>query len=238
MRIAAVLALTLLARVAHADGDAEKLYQEGQTAYDAKQYDEAIAAWDKAYALSKLPGLVFNLAQAHRLAGHCEKAVDAYKRFLTLDPQSAERPDAEQFLKELEPSCPNKPVPQAMVKTAVFPDLRFEDRGKGKRRAGLIVGGTGLAVFAAGLYFGSRASSLASEVDDACAMGCEWTPELADKESSGKSAQTLQYVLYAVGAVGVAGGAALYFKGDSQRRIVIEQPKTGSGAVVGLAGRF
>jgi tetratricopeptide (TPR) repeat protein len=231
-----VLALCLLARVAHAEGDAEKLYQEGQTAYDAKQYDQAIAAWDKSYALSKLPALVFNLAQAHRLAGHCAKAVEAYQRFLALDPQSSERPDAEQFLKELEPSCPAATPQPAIVKTV--PELRVEDRGKGKRRAGLIVGGSGLAVFAAGLYFGSRASSLANEVEDTCTAGCEWTPELADKEASGKSAQTLQYVLYAVGVAGVAGGAALWFIGDSKRRITIEQPKTGNGAVVGLAGRF
>lgn len=237
MRIAAVLALTLVARVAHAEGDAEKLYQEGQAAYDAKQYDQAIAAWDKSYALSKLPALVFNLAQAHRLAGHCEKAVEAYKRFLALDPRSTERPDAEQFLRELEPSCPAKAQP-TIVKTVPDLGLRFEDQGKGKRRAGVIVGGTGLAVFVAGLYFGSRASSLATEVEDACAAGCEWTPELADKESSGKSAQTLQYVLYAVGVAGVAGGAALWFIGDGKRRISVEQPKVGTGAVVGLAGRF
>ncbi len=236
MKLAAILALSLLARVAHADGDAEKLYQEGQTAYDAKQYDQAIAAWDKAYALSKLPALVFNLAQAHRLAGHCEKAVDAYKRFLTLDPQSTERPDAEQFLKELEPGCPAKQP--AIVKTVPDIKLRFEDRGKGQRRAGLVVGGAGLAVFAAGLYFGSRANSLAGEVEDACAAGCEWTPELADKEASGKSATTIQYVLYAVGAAGIAGGAVLWFKGDSKRRITVEQPKTGNGALVGLAGHF
>jgi len=236
VKTAAALALCLLARVAHADGEAEKLYQEGQAAYDAKQYDQAIAAWDKSYALSKLPALVFNLAQAHRLAGHCPKAVEAYKRFLTLDPQSAERPDAEQFLKELEPTCP---APQPII-TKTVPDLKlqFEDRGKGKRRAGLIVGGTGLAVVVAGMYFGSRASSLASEVEDACAAGCEWTPELADKESAGKSAQTLQYVLYAVGVAGVAGGAALWFLGDKQRRITVEQPKAGNGAVVGVAGRF
>ncbi len=236
MKLAAVLAISLVARVAHAEGDAEKLYQEGQAAFDAKKYDEAIAAWDKSYTLSKLPALVFNLAQAHRLGGHCTKAVEAYKRFLSLDPRSSERPDAEQFLRELEPTCP-APV-NTYVKTVPDVKLRFEDRGKGQRRAGLIVGGAGLAVFAAGLYFGSRASSLASEVDSACAMGCEWTPELADKESSGKSAQTIQYVLYVVGVAGVAGGAALWFKGDGKRRISVEQPKTGNGAVVGLAGRF
>lgn len=234
MRIAAGLVVLSLTRVAYADGDAEKLYQEGQTAFDAKQYDQAIAAWDKSYALSKLPALVFNLAQAHRLGGHCTKAVDAYKRFLTLDPTSSERPDAEQFLKELEP-CPDAPKP--VVVTPPIVERRYEDQGKSKRRMGLIVGGSGVAVFAAGLYFGSRAKSLSNEVDEACAAGCEWTPELADKESSGKSATTIQYVLYAVGAAGIATGAVLWFRGNGARRVVVEKPQ-GGGGIVGLAGRF
>jgi tetratricopeptide (TPR) repeat protein len=238
VRIAAVVTVSLLARVAHADGDAEKLYQEGQAAYDAKDYDKAIAAWDQSYALSKLPALVFNLAQAHRLGGHCSKAVEAYKRFLTLDPSSSERPDAEQFLKELEP-CPDaaKPIPQV---TKTVPDVRVhvEDHGGGKRKAGLVIGGAGIAMFAVGLYFGGQATSKADDVKAACENGCEWTPELADLESSGKSAQTIQYVLLAAGGAAIIGGTALYFLGKSERRIVVEQPKSGTGAVVGLTGRF
>ncbi len=233
-RVAALLAVTLFARVAHADGDAEKLYQEGQAAYDAKRYDDAIAAWDKSYAQSKLPALVFNLAQAHRLAGHCTKAVEAYTRFLSLDPASDERPSAEQFMRELQP-CPDAPKRPPERTEPIVTGPHVEDRGGGKRRAGLIVGGAGLAAFATGLYFGSRASSIANEVQDACAMGCEWAT-LEDKDASGRRAATIQYVLVAVGAAGMIGGATLYYLGHSNRHVVVEMPK--HGAVVGVAGTF
>lgn len=233
-RAALVAALVLLARVAHADGDAEKLYQEGQTAYDEKRYDDAITSWDKAYALSKLPALMFNLAQAHRLAGHCTKAVDAYQRFLTLDPASTEKPDAEQFLRELQP-CPDAPKPKPDRTAPVVVGQHVEDHGGGKRRAGLIVGGAGLAVFATGLYFGSRATSIANEVQDACEMGCEWAT-LEDKDASGRRAQSLQYVFLGVGAAAIASGAVLYYLGKSDKHVVVEYAKT--GAAVGVAGRF
>src|SRR5512140_395048 len=115
---AAIFLVVIAARAAAADvTDAERLYTEGQAAYDAQRYDDAIAAWDKSYALSHLPGLVFNLAQAHRLAGHCTKAVDAYHRFLQLDPKAEERPQAEQFLHELEP-CPAIPKPSKPIDVA------------------------------------------------------------------------------------------------------------------------
>jgi len=57
------LVLLLVARTATAQpNDAERLYTDGQKAYDDKRYDDALAAWEKAYELSHLPGLVFNLA--------------------------------------------------------------------------------------------------------------------------------------------------------------------------------
>lgn len=233
-RVAALLSVTLLARVAHAD-DAEKLYNDGQAAYDAKRYDDAIAAWGKAYEASRLPALIFNLAQAHRLAGHCAKAVEAYKKFLSLDPSSDERPSAEQFMRELEP-CP-APAPRTVTPPEQKPVIRIEDRGAGRRRAGLIVGGAGLAVFATGLYFGNQASSIANEIETACEMGCEWAP-LADRDATGRRAQTLQYVFYAIGAAGLVGGTSLYLLGRSARetRVIVSTPP--GGATVGVAGSF
>jgi tetratricopeptide (TPR) repeat protein len=239
-----MLALVVMTGVVHADSDAERLYKEGQAAYDDKRYDDAIAAWDKAYALSKLPGLVFNLAQAHRLANHCEKAVDAYKRFLALDPQSDERPSAEQFLKELEP-C-KKATPKPIDYNPAKPDgvlpsalgsYRIEDRGGGKRTFGLITGGAGIALFATGLYFGNRATSIANEVEEACAMGCEWST-LEDKDASGRSAATLQYVFLGTGAAAIATGTVLYLLGARAREtmVMIETPP--GGAVVGVSGHF
>ena len=238
MSRAAVLGIVLLARVARADdtSDAERLYQEGQTAYDDKRYEDAIKAWEQSYAKSKLPALVFNLAQAHRLANHCAEAVEAYKRFLSLDPTSAERPSAEQFLKELEPCPVTEPV-KPIEKPKLVETYNIVDRGGGKRTTGLIVGGTGVALFATGVFFGSRATSLANEVKDACAMGCEWAT-VEDKDASGRQAQTLQYVFLGAGAVAIASGALLYFMGHKQRetRVLTWVDATGGGAAV--SGRF
>ena len=66
----ALVILCLLARAALADAPtAEQLYHAGQTAYDDKRYDDALAAWQKSYELSHLPALEFNIAQAYRLRG-------------------------------------------------------------------------------------------------------------------------------------------------------------------------
>jgi len=217
-------ALIALSRVATADdaGDAERLYNEGQAAYDAKRYDAAIAAWDKSYGLSKLPALVFNLAQAHRLAGHCTQAVEHYQRFIALDPQAEDKPAAEQFVRELSP-CPTTPIDKPTV------EYQLVDRGAGKRRAGMIAAGAGVAVFATGLYFGSRASTIANEIEAACAMGCEWS-ELESKDNAGRRDGFLQYPLYAVGAAGIVGGISLYLLGKSKTRVMIEPH--GKGAAV------
>jgi serine/threonine-protein kinase len=243
MMMRVLTALVLATRVASADPTAEQLYKDGQAAYDDKRYDDAVVAWQQSYDLSKLPALMFNLAQAHRLAGHCTKAVEAYKSFLTLDPKSDERPSAEQFLRELEPcpeplKLPPKPIDH---KPTILPSgmgtEHVEDRGGGKRMAGLITGGAGIAVFATGLYFGNRASSIANEVEAACEMGCEWST-LESKDASGRSAATLQYVFYGVGAAAIIGGATLYFLGARARETRVFVAPTAGGATAAISGRF
>jgi tetratricopeptide (TPR) repeat protein len=107
--VRALAIVALLTAVAAAEPEAERLYNEGQSAYDAQRYDDALAAWNKSYELSHLPGLVFNIAQAHRLRGDCAKAVEAYKKFIALDPKSSERSTAEGFIKDLSPCPQDKP---------------------------------------------------------------------------------------------------------------------------------
>lgn len=50
--------------------------------YEAKEYDQAIAAWYAARALRPVPALLFAIAQAHELAGRPAQARDAYLEFL------------------------------------------------------------------------------------------------------------------------------------------------------------
>jgi len=230
------IVLALLGGHAVAGSDDEQLYREGQAAYDAKRYDEAIAKWEQSYAISKLPALMFNLAQAHRLAGHCREAVAAYKKFVALDPEASDAPTATQLIGELEPTCPaeveppdtqpDKPPPHGPGTTS-----HVVDRGHGKRVFGAVVAGTGLALVATGLYFGNHATSLADEVRTACASGCEWAT-VEDKDAAGKRAELLQYVFLGSGAAAIVAGVATYAIGVRSKTVVVE-PR-GAGVAVTL----
>jgi tetratricopeptide (TPR) repeat protein len=229
MKYAIAVAVIVAARSAAANptADAERYYNNGQTAYDAKRYDDAIAAWDKSYALSHLPALVYNLAQAHRLHGDCAEALDAYKRFVELDPKSPQRASAEGFIRDLDP-CPAptgvmEPPPPPPTLPPSPPSLppspphhaMVAHASSGERVAGIVVAGVGVATAAVGGYFGAQAQSLASQVRTACASGCEYDA-VKSKDQQGRSDETLQYVLYATGGAAIVTGAIVFALGSRQ----------------------
>ncbi|MDQ3339446.1 MAG: hypothetical protein M4D80_30135 [Myxococcota bacterium] len=251
---AVVIAVVLVARFAspaHAESEAERLYNQGQQAYEALRYDDALTAWTQSYALSKLPALVFNIAQAQRLRGKpgdCTKATASYRRFISLAPKSNERPQAEGFIAELAP-CVEQEAKPAPAPAPVVPPPQFVappsttqpapvmppregGGGKGKRVAGYAVGGAGIVLVATGVYFGAKARRLGDEVSDECRDGCDWNL-VKDKDAEGKSAETTQYVLYGVGLAAIATGGVLWWMGnkDASSSNVAVTPTHGGAAV-------
>src|SRR5580765_7736111 len=110
MKHVLVLVLALIVETtAHAD-PAETLYNDGQAAYDHGDYTTAIAKWQVAYDMSREAGLLFNLAQAKRLAGDCVGALETYKLFTTLDPASEQRALTDELVKELRCTPTPKPI--------------------------------------------------------------------------------------------------------------------------------
>lgn len=63
-----------------------------------------------AYALSPLPRLLFNMAQAERRADHLQPASVLYERVLQEDPQHALRAETESYLRELRPLLARPPL--------------------------------------------------------------------------------------------------------------------------------
>jgi tetratricopeptide (TPR) repeat protein len=91
-----VVALAVLASpLAHADRQktrrANEHRENGLAAYKAEDYAAAAAEFAAAYALVADRGLLFAWAQAERLAGNCEKAIDLYAKFLESDPGKRDR---------------------------------------------------------------------------------------------------------------------------------------------------
>jgi len=82
---------------------ARDLYEEGARLYNLGQYENALRSFEQAYAVSGAKPLLFNIAQAHRLAGpgHCEKALLTYDTYLREDPQASNRIEVEQRIAEM-----------------------------------------------------------------------------------------------------------------------------------------
>ena len=98
---------------------AEARFGEAEVLYKERRFAEAAAKYREAYELSQVPALLFNVAQAHRLAGQCREAVTAYEAYLREAPGAANRADAEARRDELAPQCP----PAVALPPAVEPKV-------------------------------------------------------------------------------------------------------------------
>src|SRR6266536_983749 len=97
------LALLLLSGVARADDKAQARdhYQKGTKAFALGAYDEAVAEYSAAYRLVDDPALLYNIAQAHRLAGHASEALRFYRMYVTLLPRAPNRDEVDGKIAEL-----------------------------------------------------------------------------------------------------------------------------------------
>ena len=91
--------------------EAKAAFGRGNTAYNLGKYADAIAEFERAYALSKLPEILFNLGQCYRKQWEAEqrselgrRALHYYEAVVREAPTAKVRPDAEQFITELTPA--------------------------------------------------------------------------------------------------------------------------------------
>lgn len=100
---------TLLARtpIAYAQSrpalEARHLYEEGARWYRQGEYEKAVAAFERAFVISQAKPLLFNIAQAYRLAGptFCARAQQAYERYLREDPAASNAREVAERISEM-----------------------------------------------------------------------------------------------------------------------------------------
>lgn len=88
-----ILALMLLAGSAQADDviKAREHYKAGSRAYEIGSYEEAIREYGEAYRLKDDPAILYNMAQANRLAEHPTEAEHLYRMYLMKVPNAPNR---------------------------------------------------------------------------------------------------------------------------------------------------
>jgi tetratricopeptide (TPR) repeat protein len=219
--------------------EARRLYAEGKAAYAQARYEEAISLFERSYGLSESPALLFNMAQAHRLAGagHCRAAVTLYKSYLSAEPEAENKQEVEERIAELgdcagdvvpsQPSAPPAPtVPSAVSRSHVPTKAPKHARPAANLPTGpVLLTGAGAALLVAGGVLYARAWDKHREAERICPC---YPGSLSDWEVL----TNISYVLLAVGGATTAGGVTWWAIGGPK----VEADS--ARAMVGVSGHF
>lgn len=77
---------------------ARALFEQAEVKFNLRDFDGAVADYEAAYKLDHRPAFLFNIGQCYRNLGDYETAVFFYRRFLTLDPRTPNRREAERLI--------------------------------------------------------------------------------------------------------------------------------------------
>lgn len=94
--------------------------------FKLQEWDAAIAAWKEAYRLKAVPQLLFNIAQASRLAGRHVESRRYYENFLRDQPDAPNKNEVRQQLAQLEALIARdaeKPAPEPAPPPAIVPPV-------------------------------------------------------------------------------------------------------------------
>lgn len=228
------------------DEEARGHFERGQAAFADGEYETAITELKAAYAIEEAPILLYAWAQAERLAGDCERAIELYARFLATAPPEAQEekarsnievcggdPDAVYVEPEEEPAQPEADVPPAPG----GPEQVDEPQPEGPEILGpaLLAGGgafalTGGILLGVGLSQGNQAVEADTQDD------------FVDETDGARSLYTAGIVLIGVGAAIMVGGAVrMGIVGAKKKRandVAFAPVVLPGGGGIGAVGRF
>jgi tetratricopeptide (TPR) repeat protein len=188
--LAAVLLVEIgLPAAARADGSetrvqtVEDLANQAYTKVSQGKYAEAVAAYMKAYEISKTAAILYNIATIYDRKLHERAlAVEYFRRYLEatdLDPEFARKATerlstlkaelaAEERTRSALPAVPATPGPSSPAGG----DAGTSSGGSALRPVGVVFGSVGLASMATSLALGVLAKSKYNQANDSC--GSQW----------------------------------------------------------------
>jgi tetratricopeptide (TPR) repeat protein len=81
---------------------AERACVDGRRLYDLGEYRGALEAFKKAYLLSESPALLYNIGRCYEQLGERRLAIERYRTFLALSPDTPDRVSVEQRIASLD----------------------------------------------------------------------------------------------------------------------------------------
>ncbi len=182
---------------------ARSLFEAGQAAFEAANFEAALRYFRESYEISRRPGLLYNIGLAADRLRHDEEALEAFRGYLRdAGGEAPRRADAEAriavLIREIDGDRrAGEGVPERAAAT-----------GDTQVLAGWSTFGAGLAVLATGAVFLGMGQADASLVESQ-PMGTVFTPELVDAADRAKWMRITGWVLAGVGLAAAATGIVL-----------------------------
>jgi hypothetical protein len=174
---------------------------------------------------------VYNMGRCYQQNGLNDKALLQFREYrrLATSLSDPERRELEGKIAELEADQRSRALRPVEAARA---DESRGDGGKGRalRTGAIAAAAVGVAGLGAGLVFGLRVHSL----DREATLAMRHDPS---RDASARTAQTLQWVMYGVGAAALmAGGILYYVAGTHERRVALTPwlARGSGGAMLGL----
>jgi hypothetical protein len=112
----ATLLLVGICGMARADEDAKAVFTRGMTLFGQHQFAAAAAAFERSFELVPDPAILYNAAQAHRLAGNNRRALELYESLMRIyGDRIGEHQQILEHVRELRAIVAAEPQPAAGV---------------------------------------------------------------------------------------------------------------------------
>jgi len=228
------LALQAKAQESHDEQRARDHFNAGTSYYEESRFDDAVREFKEAYRLSHHSVLLINIARAYEHALQFDEAIVHYQQYLDEKPDAADRDAIEariEYLKKmsekvqqgevaqeqaLEP-LPTSDVPEQLDQPQEESEFDEQAETQSSEEQGLeesgssiipwVIGGTGLALLAAGTVTGIMALGKQSDLDENCYDKKLCLPSEQDNIDSLKTLALVTDILLPLGGAAVVTAA-------------------------------
>ncbi len=242
------------------EGEARRLFREGDRRYSEGDYEGAVTAFERAYALSGKEALKYNMANAYERLGRYEEALRALRDYLP-HARPEERAAVQRRIEKLQQRVDEqlakekqneaKPSAPAASDASVNPGSAQSatadvppDGGQKPPVLGYVALGVGAIGLGVGTFFGLKALSAKSDAEDDCAEsdGTRRCPAAAAGAiDDTKSRALIADVSLGVGVVATALGAYLVLSSGAKKSTSSRVLRVGAaprGGELRLIGTF
>ena len=125
----------LKTKVAGGTNTSDAKYQaridNGKKAFGRGDYDAAIQEFKAAFELKPTSAVLFNIAKSYERMSRYEEAIDFYKQYLDLDPNTPDRSDVEEQIRRLQKSIRERFQELSVSSNPPGADIYLDDRNTG-----------------------------------------------------------------------------------------------------------